>query len=340
MIKIASKIDSTVDWHWRTWAQLSRDELYALMQLRQDVFNVEQHCAFQDADGLDPASRHLLGWADLKPDGDPKTLVACARLVAPLCRFDELSIGRVVTARTHRNTGLGKQLMNEALRYTDDAGVPKIHISAQAHLANFYANLGFETASEPYDEDGIPHLEMLRLLPAASHTADLYKGLRIEPLRKLHAALVFEELADLNIYEYMEERPQTDLAGLEKRYARLEIGAPAGCGELWLNWLVTDDATENILGTIQATIYPNARAEIGYAFILKHWGKGIASKSLRWLNQNLHNRWGMNAVDAQVDQRNIGSWKALENAGFKRIKELDATLHEAATRDYLYSSVV
>ena len=178
---------------------------------------------------------------------------------------------------------------------------------------------------------------MLRTSSTISPSAGVFEGLRIEPLRELHAALVFDELADLSIYTYMEERPQTDLTALKKRYARLEIGAPVGCGELWLNWLVMDDLTSKPLGTIQATIYPNARAEIGYAFIPKYWGKGIASKSLRWLNATLQNCWGMNVVDAQVDQRNIGSWKALEKAGFKRIKALSATLHDVPTQDFLYS---
>ena len=326
-----------IEWQWRTWSELTRNDLYALMQLRQDVFVVEQQCAFQDADGLDPASRHLLGWLALSPDSDTKTLVACARLVAPLCRFDELSIGRVVTARSHRGKGLGVLLMQEALRFADDAGVPKIRISAQAHLADFYQRLGFNTASPPYDEDGIAHLEMLRLSCFTSPRVDIFEGLRIEALREAHAALVFDELANTSIYTFMEERPQKNLAALEKRYARLEVGAPAGCGELWLNWLVTDELTANVLGTIQATIYPNARAEIGYAFIPKYWGKGIGSKTLRWLSDNLQNCWGMNIVDAQVDQRNIGSWKALEKAGFKRVKALDASLHDEPTRDYLYS---
>ena len=337
MTKFDSKLASTTDWQWCTWSELSRDELYALMQLRQDVFNVEQHCAFQDADGLDRVARHLLGWSKPSATNASKTLVACARIVAPLCRFDELSIGRVVTARSHRGIGLGYQLMREVLRFTDDAGVSKIRISAQARLESFYNRLGFDTASLPYDEDDIPHLEMLRHLPTASHTIDTFEGLGIEPLREAHAAIVFDQLSDLSIYEYMEERPQKDLAALKKRYARLEIGAPAGCGELWLNWLVTDETTATVLGTVQATIHRNAHAEIGYAFIPKYWGKGIATKSLRWLSSNLQTRWGMNVVHAQVDQRNIGSWKALENAGFKRIKELDATLHDVPTRDYLYS---
>ena len=331
-----------IQWQWYLWSEISRDELYALMRLRQEAFSVEQHCAYQDADGLDPYSRHLLGWIPPEQIGGAKILVACARLVPPLCRFDELAIGRVVTQSNYRKLGLGRQLMREASAFTDSVGVKRVRISAQAQLETFYQSTGFATDSLPYNEDGIPHLEMLRLLPESSpfqQAGESFDGLRIEPLREVHAALLFDQLADLSIYQYMQERPKADVAALAKRYARLEQGAPPGCGELWLNWLVTDDKSKQILGTIQATLYPQAIAEIGYAFIPKHWGKGYASTSLRWMVACLQQRWGMVRVNAQVDQRNIGSWKALERAGFVRTGECDETLHDVATRDYLYAVI-
>ena len=331
-----------IQWQWCLWSALTRDELYALMRLRQEAFSVEQHCAYQDADGLDPFSRHLLGWIPPSQVGGVKILVACARLVPPLCRFDDLAIGRVVTQSNYRKLGLGRQLMREASAFTDRVGVKQVRISAQAQLEKFYQNVGFVTDSQPYDEDGIPHLEMIRALPEPSQfqqSAETFESLSIEPLREAHAALLFDQLADLTIYQFMEERPKADVAALAKRYARLELGAPSGCGELWLNWLVSDHATGQELGTIQATLYPQAIAEIGYAFIPKYWGKGYASTSLRWMVKCLQERWGMVRINAQVDQRNVGSWKALERAGFKRTGECDETLHDVPTRDYMYAVI-
>ncbi|MGE0399840.1 MAG: GNAT family N-acetyltransferase [Kofleriaceae bacterium] len=140
-------------WHDRAFDELTIAELYAITALRESVFIVEQSCPYLDADGLDPASRHLWAAAD---DG---ALHAYCRIVPPGVKFDEISIGRVITAKHARGTGLGKELVRRALAI---CGARDVRIGAQAHLERFYNELGFERASEPYDEDGIPHIEMLR----------------------------------------------------------------------------------------------------------------------------------------------------------------------------------
>lgn len=144
-------------WQMVAFETLTLHELYDLMQLRQDVFVVEQNCVYLDADGYDQKARHLLGRAS---DGK---LVACLRLFAPGVKYTEASIGRVCTAQSVRGTGLGRELMHrgiaEAERLWPEAG---IRLSAQAYLLEFYSSLGFVAVSEPYDEDGIPHVEMLR----------------------------------------------------------------------------------------------------------------------------------------------------------------------------------
>jgi len=131
--------------------------LYALVALRSRVFVVEQTCVFLDADGLDIAAHHVLGWAG---DGD---LASVARILSPGVVYDEPSIGRVVSAPEHRGTGTGRRLMQraiaECLRMYGDTG---IRIGAQRYLERFYGSLGFVTVSDPYDEDGIPHVTMLR----------------------------------------------------------------------------------------------------------------------------------------------------------------------------------
>ena len=139
-------------WHVRTFAELTVSELYAIMELRQRVFVVEQKCVYQDADGVDPVSRHV--WAQ---SGD--AIAAYLRIVPAGVKFAELSIGRVITSPDFRGSGLGRELMKRGIAA---AGAGPIRIGAQAHLEKFYTELGFVKAGEPYDEDGIPHIEMLR----------------------------------------------------------------------------------------------------------------------------------------------------------------------------------
>ena len=139
-------------WHDRSFDELSARELYAITQLRERVFVVEQACVYLDADGADLVSRHL--WAEAGGE-----LHAYLRLVPAGVKFPEVSIGRVIVAPAARGTGLGKELMERGIAAAN--GAP-IRIGAQAHLEKFYGELGFVRASELYDEDGIPHVEMTR----------------------------------------------------------------------------------------------------------------------------------------------------------------------------------
>ena len=140
-------------WHLRRFAELTTAELYAIMALRQQVFVVEQKCAYLDADDLDQVSTHL--WAER--DG---AIAAYLRIVPAGAKFEELSIGRVITAPAARGSGLGRELMKRGIAA---AGAVPIRLGAQAHLEKFYAELGFVRASDVYDEDGIPHVDMVRL---------------------------------------------------------------------------------------------------------------------------------------------------------------------------------
>lgn len=140
-------------WIDRAFGDLSSIDLYAIVALREQVFVVEQNCAYQDADGIDPVSRHV--WAE---DAN-HAIHAYLRIVPAGKKFAEVSIGRVIVAQPARRTGLGKRLMNHGLAL---AGPVPVRIGAQAYLEKFYSELGFTKASEPYDEDGIPHIEMLR----------------------------------------------------------------------------------------------------------------------------------------------------------------------------------
>ena len=148
-------------WNCVAFDSLSLTELYTLMRLRQEVFVVEQNCVYLDADGYDQKAWHLLGW-----DGEQQ-LVAYLRLFAPGVKYkdfpEDASIGRVCTAASVRGTGLGRELMVRGIAEAERLWPGcAIRISAQVYLLKFYGSLGFVVASEPYDEDGIPHVEMAR----------------------------------------------------------------------------------------------------------------------------------------------------------------------------------
>jgi ElaA protein len=138
---------------------LAAVELYAALAARQQVFAVEQKCAFQDADGHDLHAWHLLAWVE---GHAPPALAAYLRVLDRGCKYAEPSIGRVLTVPPHRGIGLGRTLMVEGMARVGRVwpGRP-VRIAAQQRLEPFYASLGFRTVSAPYDEDGILHVDML-----------------------------------------------------------------------------------------------------------------------------------------------------------------------------------
>lgn len=150
----------TTQWQWSAFDQLAVQDLYALLALRQDVFVVEQACLFQDIDGVDQASWHLLGW---QVRDSQRELVAYLRCVPAGVKYPQASIGRVVSAASVRGTGLGLELFAQGLARTLQACPGQvIRLAAQQRLEGFYAGFGFVTSSAPYLEDAIWHVDMLR----------------------------------------------------------------------------------------------------------------------------------------------------------------------------------
>ncbi|KRP63299.1 GNAT family N-acetyltransferase [Pseudomonas trivialis] len=148
----------TVDWLCKHHTDLSKDQLYAILRLRCDVFVVEQQCVYQDIDGqdLDGDTHHLMAWKD-------DELVAYLRLLDPQLQGGDAVIGRVIVAPSARGTGLGHQMMEEALRQIGHIWPDTpIYLSAQAHLQGYYGRYGFVAEGEQYLEDGIPHRGMRR----------------------------------------------------------------------------------------------------------------------------------------------------------------------------------
>ncbi|MFK7781558.1 GNAT family N-acetyltransferase [Psychroserpens sp.] len=140
----------------KTFQELSTQELYDILQLRSEVFVVEQDCVYQDVDGKDQNALHVLGYKN-------NVLVAYTRIFKPGYYFEEASIGRVVVKVTEREHQYGYDIMKasiEAIKY--NYKVNTIKISAQTYLKRFYNNLEFYEVGEEYLEDGIPHIGMIR----------------------------------------------------------------------------------------------------------------------------------------------------------------------------------
>jgi len=144
-------------WQWTRLDTLPARQLYALFAARQAVFVVEQTCAYQDMDGRDLVAEHLIAW-------DGNALAGCLRLLAPGQRYAECSLGRILTTSAYRGTGLGRELLARGLQQAQQHHPAHgVRIAAQARLEKFYAGFGFVPIEEPYMEDGILHIDMLRV---------------------------------------------------------------------------------------------------------------------------------------------------------------------------------
>ncbi|MFY0483083.1 GNAT family N-acetyltransferase [Flavobacterium sp. PLA-1-15] len=140
----------------RTFKELSVEELYQILQLRSEVFVVEQNCVYQDIDGKDQKAIHIIGEYDNK-------VVAYTRIFKPGDYFENASIGRVVIDANYRDRKWGHDLIRESVTaIARHFGESPITISAQLYLQKFYESHGFVVVGETYLEDGIPHIEMLR----------------------------------------------------------------------------------------------------------------------------------------------------------------------------------
>jgi|SRR5690554_5513435 len=138
------------------FGELSKAELYNLLRLRNEVFIVEQDCAYPDLDGKDELALHVLGWED-------DILVAYSRCFKPGDYFDKASIGRILVRENYRKMGYGHEITKAAIKAIKSKfKADTIKISAQTYLVTFYETHGFKTVGNRYLEDGIPHIAMVR----------------------------------------------------------------------------------------------------------------------------------------------------------------------------------
>ena len=144
-----------LSWEWKSFIDLHRDDLYEILKFRQEIFVVEQKSWYLDVDGLDQVSLHLLV-------RNKENLIGYLRLTAPGKKYIETSIGRVSIHIAHRGEGLGNQLLTMGIEKGKEVyGSGSFRISAQEYLISYYEKHGFKVQGNPYDEDGIPHIEML-----------------------------------------------------------------------------------------------------------------------------------------------------------------------------------
>jgi len=140
----------------KTFEELNITELYEILQLRSEVFVVEQDCVYQDIDGKDDKALHILGVKDEK-------VIAYTRCFNKEDYFTEASIGRVVVKETERKYHYGNEIMKNSIEAIETHfQTETIKISAQVYLQKFYNQLGFDNVGEEYLEDGIPHINMLK----------------------------------------------------------------------------------------------------------------------------------------------------------------------------------
>ncbi|MDK2562575.1 GNAT family N-acetyltransferase [Romboutsia sedimentorum] len=139
----------------KKFSELENSELYQILELRCEVFVVEQNCAYNDVDNKDQDAYHLL----LE---DNKKIIAGLRILKKGVSYDQISIGRVVVSKEHRGLGIAKEMMLKAIEFIEnDLNEKEIKISAQAYLIDFYKSIGFVEVSQVYLEDDIPHIDML-----------------------------------------------------------------------------------------------------------------------------------------------------------------------------------
>lgn len=139
-----------------TFEELSLHELYKVLQLRSEVFVVEQDCVYQDIDGKDQKALHVLGL-------DAGELVAYTRIFPPGFYFEEAAIGRVVVQEKYRKNRYGHEILKASIKAIEEKfHTGKIKLSAQTYLTKFYESHGFQQIGEGYLEDGIPHIAMIK----------------------------------------------------------------------------------------------------------------------------------------------------------------------------------
>lgn len=145
-----------MNWQLKKFEELKCEEIYKILKIRNEVFIVEQKCAYQDCDGKDENSYHLY----LEDEGK---IISYLRILKKGISYNEISIGRVLVNKNYRCKGISRKMMLKAINFIEESlSETEIKIQAQSYLVNFYRSLGFKETSNEYLEDNIPHMDMLK----------------------------------------------------------------------------------------------------------------------------------------------------------------------------------
>lgn len=145
----------TLNWKLKKFEELKGEEVYKILKIRNEVFIVEQQCAYEDCDGKDENSYHLY----LEDNGE---IISYLRILKKGVSYDEVSIGRVLVNKNYRGRGIAREMMTRAINFIEEnLKETDMKIQAQAYLVDFYKSLGFKEVSKEYLEDNIPHIDML-----------------------------------------------------------------------------------------------------------------------------------------------------------------------------------
>ena len=155
-MKAGSTANLEVYWTTQNYESLSTEQFSEILRVRESVFVIEQQCDYEDNDGLDPDCIQLIG------RDSTGELIAYTRILPPGLKGETPSFGRVLVIAKWRGLGIGRELAHRAIKNCLMSFPGQdIIISAQTHLTDFYSNLGFQITSEPYEDVGISHTDMV-----------------------------------------------------------------------------------------------------------------------------------------------------------------------------------
>ncbi len=160
--------------------------------------------------------------------------------------------------------------------------------------------------------------------------------LSYEPLSPVHAKELHGALRDESLYRFIPELPPRSLRALQDEYAEFSAGAPPESGQVWLNWAIRDNQTEQCIGMLQATRFADGMLWIGYKIVPSAWNRGFATTALQWLTKELRIRFRGQSILAAVDTRNTASIRVLQKCGFTVLRTEPAELHGEQTEDFIY----
>lgn len=153
--KILNKVDVKMNWHIKKFEELTNEGLYRILKARVDVFVVEQECPYEEIDNHDQKAIHYFA----EKNG---SIAALVRILPKHMTYDEVAIGRVLVSKEFRGQGLAREIMKRAISFVaEEWNENTIKIQAQTYLQAFYESLGFEKISAVYEEDQIPHIDMI-----------------------------------------------------------------------------------------------------------------------------------------------------------------------------------